>query len=367
MRIKYSNRGLTFSFNETDTFRPGTRYRYIIDNETSEVIILPDNKGKYKFSRKGANKKPLVDLRNSEIKEAMSKARYMEVEVLDDKIIVHMISLSAGLDLTSDVNLAEMIDKPDDVTFSISKDDLKNNNTALYDMLKASGIFSRKDSSDISYVFDTISLFSGAGLLDYPFKQDRAFELKFAVDFDKWACETYKNNIGDHILCMDIRNLDPKDVPETDLIIGGPCCQGYSNANRAKNEEKDVSKRLLIDDYIRMVKAKKPLMFVIENVRQFVTKEHGRYLNRLLSELSGDYNIAYSIVNDNSLSGYTTRDRMILIGSTKDMDEVIIPNVTLSYSQTAGDALEQLKEEAIQRAIEVPVDYSFLRGAAFAA
>ena len=342
MKIRFSNRGLTFSFKANDTFKAGTRYRYIVDNEMSEVVLIPDENGKYKLSKKGAAEKPLVDLRNEEIRQAMSMARYMEVEVRDDRIIVHIIKTSVNIDGMTEAGIEDLIDKSDKVTFSIDREQLRENHSALSDMLTASGLFSAKTRSDISYVFDTVSLFSGAGLLDYPFKRDDSFDLKFAVDFDKSACETYTANIGDHILCMDIRDLDEKDVPEADLIIGGPCCQGYSNSNRAGNTEQDIKKRLLIDDYIRMVKAKKPLMFVIENVRQFLTKENGRYLEKVLTELSGDYNITYSVVNDVEVGGYSKRERMVLIGSCKAMGKVIIPDVELASHKTVGDALKKV-------------------------
>ncbi len=345
MKIKYSARGLTFSFKENETFKAGSRYRYIIDNKNCEVILLPDEDGKYKFSKKGVNAKPLVDLRNAEIKEAMSMARYMEVEIQDDRIIVHIIKTSVNLDTLSDREISDMIDKSEEITFSIDKDVLLNDSEALGQMLRASGLLSAKIHKDICYVFDTISLFSGAGLLDYPFSKDDSFDLKFAIDFDKAACETYKENIGDHIICMDIRDLDEKDVPDTDLIIGGPCCQGYSNANRAGNLQQDISKRLLIDDYIRMVKAKKPLMFVVENVRQFITKENGRYLEKVLSELSEDYNISYSVVNDLEVGGYSKRERMVLIGSCKEMGKIVIPNVELSSYKTAGRALNKVSSD----------------------
>ena len=343
MKIKFSNRGLTFSFKANETFKAGSRYRYIVDNESDEIILIPDENGKYKFSRKGAANKPLVDLRNDEIRQAMSDARYMEIEVCDDKIIVHIIKglENVNIDTLSDVDLEEVIDKAEKVTFEIDKETLKSDHAALSDMLEASGLYSTKVGSDISYVFDTISLFSGAGLLDYPFSNDPSFDLKFAVDFDKSACETYKANIGDHIVCMDIRALDTRDVPDTDLIIGGPCCQGYSNANRAGNTAQDISKRLLVDDYIRVVKDKKPLMFVIENVRQFLTKEDGKYLNKVLDELS-DYNITYSVVNDNEVGGYTKRERMVLIGSSKEVGKIIIPDVELSPKKVAGEALAKV-------------------------
>ena len=342
MKIKFSKRGLTFSFKENDTFKAGTRYRYIVDNQNAEVIILPDKDGKYKLSRKGACAKPLVDLRNEEIREAMSLARYMEVEVMDDRIVVHIIKIEVNLDNLSDREITEILNKSETATFAVDKDVLRGNNEALADMLKASGLFSAKTRSDISYVFDMVSLFSGAGLLDLPFKQDESFDIKMAVDFDKSACKTYAENIGDHILCMDIRDLDENDVPEADVICGGVCCQGYSNSNRAGNLSLDQSKRLLIDDYIRIVRAKKPLMFIVENVPQFITKENGKYLNKVLAELSGDYNITYSVVNDWDVGGYSTRKRMVLIGSVKEMGKLSIPEVELFSKKTVKDALKKV-------------------------
>ena len=255
MKIKTSRRGLTFSFAENETFRPGTHYLYFIDNEHSEVILVADEDGKYKISRKRANAKPLVDLRNEEIRQVMSMASYMEVEILGDKIIVHVIENSVSIDTLSELDIAEVFDKSAHISFAIDKDTLIQHDTALFDMLKASGLFSQKIAEDVSYVFDTVSLFSGAGLLDYPFNKDESFDLKFAVDKDESACETYRKNIGEHIICMDIRELDADNVPDADLIIGGPCCKPYSNANRAGNEKRDKKLRLLIEDYIRIVKA----------------------------------------------------------------------------------------------------------------
>ena len=348
MKIRYSPRGLTFSFHENEAFRPGVMYRYFIDRVNDEVVIVPDDDGKYKMSRKvsrSGDVKPLVDLRNEEVRAAVSAARYMEVEVMDAKIIVHIIRLSCNAVRDGEVDTASLLEAADEVTFSIDKEALEKDRWALSDMLAAAGLFPDDVRDDISYVFDTVSLFSGAGLFDLPFKQDESFDIRFAVDFDPEACETYRANIGDHILCMDIRELPEEDVPDAEVIIGGPCCQGYSNANRAGNSAQDAEKRLLIDDYIRMVRAKGPMMFAIENVPQFLTKENGRYLERVLSALSPDYNITYSLVRDVDVGGYTTRKRMILIGSVKAMGNVTIPHLVLTETKTAGDALRKVTKE----------------------
>ena len=75
MRIKKSARGgLTFSFRENESFHVGTRYRYFVDLARDEVVLLPDDGGKYRMCRKGTGERPLVDLRNSEIRGAMEGA-----------------------------------------------------------------------------------------------------------------------------------------------------------------------------------------------------------------------------------------------------------------------------------------------------
>lgn len=345
MRIKKSKRGLTFSFQENESFYAGAKYRYIIDRKTNEVIILPDKDGKYQMSRKGAAHKPLVDLRNQEIRNLISSARYMEVEIYEDKIIVHIIKANLYTEGISDRELISMLDQKDEAVFEISKEDLLSHDSALTDMLKSAGLFSAKQTSELEYVFDVASLFSGAGLLDYPFAKDRAFDMKFACDFDKAAVKSYQHNIGDHILCMDMRKLMPEQVPDVDLIIGGPCCQGYSNANRADiNKDSAKAKRLLIDDYIRIVRAKQPQIFVIENVPQFITKEHGMYLEKVFNELS-EYEITYQIVEDWELGGYTKRKRMILIGSR--IGKIIIPDVELTTKRTVSDALKKVTKNWI--------------------
>ena len=117
MKIKYSKRGLTFSFKENETFKAGTKYRYVLDTKTNEVILLPDEDGKYKLSQKGKNKKPLVDLRNKEIKDAIALAQYLEIEVLDDKIIVHVIKKNINKENLSDRELIDMLDKSENITF----------------------------------------------------------------------------------------------------------------------------------------------------------------------------------------------------------------------------------------------------------
>ena len=81
-----------------------------------------------------------------------------------------------------------------------------------------------------------VSLFSGAGGLDLGFKM-AGHDIIWANDMYADAVETYKKNIGDHIICEDISKIKAEDIPDCDIIIGGFPCQGFSVANTKRHEE----------------------------------------------------------------------------------------------------------------------------------
>ena len=65
-----------------------------------------------------------------------------------------------------------------------------------------------------------ISLFSGAGGLDLGLIQ-AGNDIVWANDIDKDAVATYRENIGNHIVCDDIKNIDIKSLPDAEVVVGG--------------------------------------------------------------------------------------------------------------------------------------------------
>lgn len=107
-----------------------------------------------------------------------------------------------------------------------------------------------------------VSLFSGCGGLDLGFKQS-GYEIIWANDILKDACETYRFNIGDHIFCEDITKIDKTLIPNADIVIGGPPCQSFSLVGK-RNPEDDRSD--LVWSYLEVLKRVKPKIFILENV-----------------------------------------------------------------------------------------------------
>lgn len=357
-KIKKSNRGLTFSL--SDESRIGTKFRYFVDLQRSKITIISDRNGTGTVSRKKSGKtfKPLYDIRSKEVRDLVTTADYMEVEEIQDKIIVHVYKKVVELKRTVKENIIRIedifmqkygeivldgtsgVDGLTRPTFRFGKPTVWNEDCFSYLCSTAPKQWNPKtEKKNIERIFDVVSLFSGAGLLDYSFKDPR-FRFVYGCDFDADACKTYRENIGDHIVCDDIRNISSTDVPDCDLVIGGPCCQGYSNANRVDIEKKSAKlKRLLIDDYIRIVKDKQPSVFVIENVPQLLTKEDGLYIDKVFNGLP-EYEITCTIVSDNEVGGFTIRKRAIVIGSK--IGAIKLPDTTIHTVKTVRDALKDV-------------------------
>ena len=129
----------------------------------------------------------------------------------------------------------------------------------------------------------TIDLFAGAGGLSYGFESTNQFLIVAAVENNKNARKTYiENHKGreDIIMIPEVRGYDflelSKQVGGIDIVIGGPPCQGFSNANRQKNHIISMNNSL-VKEYFRAIKEIKPKAFVMENVSMLSSDTHRFY------------------------------------------------------------------------------------------
>lgn len=352
-RIRKSNRGLTFSL---PALSIGQRYNYRIDIAKKEIHIIPSKTGKMKVSRKksGSHFAPLIDIRSREVKEVVSSADYLELKFLKNgDVLVRAIkkccqrkdNLIPIGEIVGD-NICQFI-IPEQMLL-VSGENYPSNlfgrptlaNDYYFEYL-SSGLPMKTapKPKDIKKIYDVISLFSGAGMLDKAFMDGR-FRFVYGIDFDQAAVNTYRENIGEHIIYANIRDVDASMVPDAEVVIGGPCCQAYSNVNRHNTDsEEGEAKRLLIDDYCRIVKEKKVKVWAIENVPELLTKSQGFYLNRICEKLS-EYEITATVLADNECGGYSTRRRAIVIGSL--IGRIDFPDMKMASYKTVRDALEKV-------------------------
>jgi len=185
----------------------------------------------------------------------------------------------------------------------------------------------------------TISLFSGSGGLDLGLLGAGGFELVLANDIDEAACSTYRRNIGDHVRNCDIRLLT--DLPEVDLIVGGPPCQGFSLAN--PNRAFDDPRNWLFKEYVRVLGEAKPKVFLMENVTGLLTLDNGRVFDSIKREFrSAGYTLYEKVLNARDFGVPQSRNRVILVGVANHIPvEYSFPEPTVrpgGYA-TVGDAI----------------------------
>ena len=180
-----------------------------------------------------------------------------------------------------------------------------------------------------------VSLFSGAGGLDLGFKM-AGHEIIWANDLYEDAVETYKHNLGDHIVCEDISKIDAEEIPECDIIIGGFPCQGFSVANMKRHESDE--RNALYKQLIRVIDAKKPKFFLAENVKGLTNLAKGTVFQMILSDFSSlGYKVSYRVLNAADYGVPQTRQRVIIIGVRNDIDfEYIFPVPTNSKDGEDG-------------------------------
>lgn len=161
-----------------------------------------------------------------------------------------------------------------------------------------------------------IDLFAGCGGMTAGFVR-AGFEPVLAVEWDLAAAATYAANFGeDHTFWGDIAQVDDgriRALGEIDVVIGGPPCQGFSNLG---TRDPSDPRNQLWREYMRVILAARPKMFVIENVDRFArSAEYQTLVSEVEGGLLGEYRIATKVLNAADFGVPQRRQRTIVIGS----------------------------------------------------
>lgn len=191
------------------------------------------------------------------------------------------------------------------------------------------------------YKYTVVSLFSGAGGMDIGLEQ-AGLKVIWANDIDKDACATYRMWSDAVVFGGDIGEVDFNDVPDSDVIVGGFPCQGFSLAGPRKiNDERNK----LYKHFVRAVDIKKPYVFIAENVKGILTLGGGSILEAIISDFENrGYRVEYKLVNASDYGVPQNRERVIFVGIRKDIDVSFEFPDKLPYKVTIREALQELDE-----------------------
>lgn len=166
------------------------------------------------------------------------------------------------------------------------------------------------------------SLFSGVGGLDLGFSQ-AGYKIVYANDIDRDVWDTFEKNHHIGIDKRSITEVKSDEIPEVEGIVGGPPCQSWSlaGAMRGIND----SRGQLFYEYIRILKDKKPLFFLAENVPGIISKTHVGEFTKIISEFRKiGYNVSYKLLDAEDFGVPQERRRVIVVGYRKDLNKIFV-------------------------------------------
>ena len=231
--------------------------------------------------------------------------------------------------------------------------------------------------------FTFIDLFSGAGGMTLGFTEafGNLFKPVWANDIDKHAVATYNANFGSHCIEGDIISLlhNPAiTIPQADVVIGGPPCQGFSllNKDRANDFRKQMWK-----PFMEIVKRANARIFIIENVPQLLDSPEHEAIARSAEALG--FKLTWNKLCAADFGVPQVRWRAFIIGSRSTDPALFFPPKKTHYNpktvkhslfdeyidnkriwRTVKDAIEDLPEPIgtdIHHDISPPLDLHFRR------
>lgn len=193
------------------------------------------------------------------------------------------------------------------------------------------------DSAEAAFRF--IDLFAGIGGMRKAFEKYGG-HCVFTSEWDEYARKTYAANFNDgpdHIFAWDITQVDESDVPEHDILLAGFPCQPFSIAGVSKKNAlgrphgfADKTQGTLFFDVARIINAKRPRAFLLENVKNLVSHDKGRTLSTIIDVLEKElgYKVSYRVINGKHFVPQH-RERIMIVGfrdgSSLDWDEINLP------------------------------------------
>ncbi|MFZ4526072.1 MAG: DNA cytosine methyltransferase [Chlorobium sp.] len=200
-----------------------------------------------------------------------------------------------------------------------------------------------------------VSLFSGCGGMDLGFRggfdflgqryPNTLFDIIWANELNSAACRTYRKNLGEHIVEGDVWQVMPDMPTNADVVIGGFPCQDISV--NGKGAGVDGKRSGLYRAMVETVSKIQPKVFVAENVKGLLMRHNADSLRRILFDFRAlEYDVSYQLYRAVDYDVPQTRERVIIVGTRKDVSKFIPPPPSTKKHITAREAIGDLESLA---------------------
>lgn len=194
--------------------------------------------------------------------------------------------------------------------------------------------------------YNMIDLFAGIGGTRLGFHLTGRTRSVFSSEIDKFAIKTYRANFGD-IPSGDITKINENDIPNHDILVGGFPCQAFSQAGKKLGFED--TRGTLFFDIARILKAKRPKCFLLENVRNLLSHNNGhtyKVIENTLKDLN--YDVTLLVYKAKDFGVPQNRERIYIVGFNKDLVpnyKTFSPPVAPCTQTSVGSILEKDVDE----------------------
>lgn len=165
------------------------------------------------------------------------------------------------------------------------------------------------------------SFFAGVGGIDLGFERTKYFEVIYANEFDQYPVKTYELNSNIKVDCRDIHDVKADEIPDFDVMLAGFPCQAFSVAGLRKGFDDEKGRGTLFFELVRIIKAKKPKIVFLENVKNLVGHDNGNTFSVIIDELHKEgYHVKHRVLNAMEYGNVPQNRERIYIVAFKNQD-----------------------------------------------
>lgn len=156
-------------------------------------------------------------------------------------------------------------------------------------------------------------------------------------EIDKYAIATYQQHFPEHKNYGDITKINADELPDFDLLVGGFPCQAFSIAGKRKGFED--TRGTLFFEIARILKAKQPRLFCLENVKGLLSHDNGNTFRTIVSTLNElGYDLQWQVLNSKNHGVPQNRERVFIIGHLRGTSRPEVFPITRDSQPTASIA-----------------------------
>lgn len=176
--------------------------------------------------------------------------------------------------------------------------------------------------------FRTLDLFAGIGGIRRGFAQAGGHAV-FSSEWNEFSTRTYRTNYGfTETMAGDITKVDVQTIPDCDVVLAGFPCQPFSLAGVSKKRSlgretgfRDKTQGTLFFDVARIIAAKRPAAFLLENVKNLTSHDRGRTFKVILDTLQNElgYEVHWKVIDGRHFVPQH-RERIYIVGFRSETD-----------------------------------------------